>query len=267
MDQTISQVEDENRGMTGNSRAEIVENKFKRFVPTKWRRRYRRYISPIIKDAYYHENSARKEFFRCAFSALAFNGIDGDYAEFGCCGGVTFGLAFRQSRINNYRCKLWAFDSFKGLPPKVMKEDDHPIWIEGTMAIDVEEFVRICSESNIPRSEYFIVPGYFEESLKKTASDNLPQNISLAYVDCDLYSSTRSVLEFLIPRLKHGMIIAFDDYYCWSATQSSGERKACTEYFRDNKKWVLLPFIKYGWGGMSFVVEDKKLNSALGTFF
>jgi hypothetical protein len=260
-------MEDGSRTVIKDSKKEIFENKFKDIVPTKWRRSYRRYVSPIIKDAYYYENGARKEFFRCAFSALAFNGIDGDYAEFGCCGGVTFGLAFNQSRKNNYHCRLLAFDSFRGLPAKVTKEDDHPIWMEGTMAIDVEEFIRICNENNIPRSEYFIVPGYFEESLKETVSDNLPSNISLAYIDCDLYSSARSVLEFLGPRLKHGMIIAFDDYYCWSATQVSGERKACAEYFRNSEKWVLLPFIKYGWGGMSFVVEDKKLNGAIGTFF
>jgi len=253
--------------MIGGNKKEIFENRFKHFVPTKWRRRYRRYISPIIKDAYYYENSARKEFFRCAFSALAFNGIEGDYAEFGCCGGVTFGLAFRLSRKSKYFCKLWAFDSFRGLPAKVTKEDDHPIWIEGTMAIDIEEFIVICNENNIPRSEYTIVPGYFDQSLKETASDNLPQNICLAYIDCDLYSSTRPVLEFLIPRLKHGMIIAFDDYYCWSATQVSGERKACTEYFKDNEKWVLLPFMKYGWGGLSFVVEDRKLNGRVGAVF
>jgi len=260
-------MEDGSRTVIKDSKKEIFENKFKDIVPTKWRRSYRRYVSPIIKDAYYYENGARKEFFRCAFSALAFNGIDGDYAEFGCCGGVTFGLAFNQSRKKNYHCRLWAFDSFRGLPAKVTKEDDHPMWIEGTMAIDTQEFIKICNENHIPRSEFSIVPGYFEQSLKDAASNNLPQNICLAYIDCDLYSSARSVLEFLALRLKHGMIIAFDDYYCWSPTQVSGERKACAEYFRNNEKWVLLPFIKYGWGGMSFVVEDKKLNGAIGTLF
>jgi O-methyltransferase len=244
-----------------------MENRFKRYVPRRLRRTYRRYVSPIVRDSYYRDNTSRKEFFRCAFSALAFNGIDGDYAEFGCCGGVTFGLAFRQSRKSNYFCKLWAFDSFKGLPSKVTEKDDHPMWVEGTMAIDMQEFIKICNENHIPRSDFTIVPGYFEESLKDTASDNLPQNMSLAYIDCDLYSSAKSVLEFLTQRLKHGMIIAFDDYYCWSASQVSGERKACTEYFGDNEKWLLLPFIKYGWGGMSFVVEDKKLNGATGTFY
>src|SRR4030042_3704852 len=118
-------------------------NRFKRYVPRKLRRMYRRYMSPIVRDSYYQDNRSRKEFFRHAFSALAFNGIDGDYAEFGCCGGVTFGLAFRESRKNNYFCKLWAFDSFEGLPGKMTEEDDHPMWIEGAMAIDMQEFTKI----------------------------------------------------------------------------------------------------------------------------
>lgn len=111
------------------------------------------------------------------------------------------------------------------------------------------------------------MPGYFEESLKDTASNNLPQNICLAYIDCDLYSSARSVFEVLGLRLKHGVIIAFDDYYCWFPTQVLGERKTCAEYFRNNENLVLLPFIKYGWGSMSFVVKDKKLNGVIETFY
>jgi hypothetical protein len=45
-----------------------------------------------------------------------------------------------------------------------------------------------------------------------------------------MYSSTRTVLSFLESRLKHGMIVAFDDYFCWSSTQISGERRAFVEF-------------------------------------
>jgi len=67
-----------------------------------------------------------------------------------------------------------------------------------------------------------------------------------------------------MPRLKHGMILAFDDYYCWSKTQVSGERKACSEFFKNHEQWILLPFVQYGWGGMSFVVEHRELDGATG---
>jgi len=113
------------------------------------------------------------------------------------------------------------------------------------------------------------VEGYYEQTLSGQYAKKLPTNICLAYVDCDLYSSAKTVLEFLMPRLKHGMIIAFDDYYCWSATQVSGERKACAEFFRDSEDWVLVPFLQYGGGGggMSFVVENKRLGGTSGSCY
>ena len=246
-----------------------MNNALKKFVPRRIRRIYRKYISPIIRDHHYYEYKARKHFFHRAFAALSFNGIDGDYVEFGCCGGMTFSLAYKYSRMQKLNCKLWAFDSFCGLPPPTLPEDEHPIWVQGTMAIEEEEFMKICRENGIPKSEFIIVPGFYEQTLAKPYAESLPQNICLAYIDCDLYSSTKNVLDFLMPRLKHGMIIAFDDYYCWSANQISGERKACAQLFRNSSDWILLPFVQYGveGGGMSFVVEDKKLEGTTGSYY
>ena len=65
------------------------------------------------------------------------------------------------------------------------------------------------------------------------------------------------MLEFLAPRLKHGMVIAFDDYYCWSALHRYGERQAMLECFGAQDCWELLPCIQFGWHGQSFVVEDR----------
>ena len=135
-----------------------MNNALKRFVPRRMRRIYRKYVSPIVRDQYYYEYTARKKFFRRAFALLSFNGIDGDYLEFGCCGGVTFRLAYKYSRKYKHLCKLWAFDSFCGLPPKTLPEDEHPIWMEGTMAIATDEFKKICRESNLPESDYKLLP-------------------------------------------------------------------------------------------------------------
>jgi len=55
------------------------------------------------------------------------------------------------------------------------------------------------------------------------------------------------------------MIIAFDDYFCISATQLSGERKAMLEVFKNNAEWSLLPYLPFGFAGLSFIVEKKSL--------
>jgi len=68
-----------------------------------------------------------------------------------------------------------------------------------------------------------------------------------------------TVLKFLLPRLKHGMILAFDDYHVYSSRQVSGARRASVEIFSRNPDWRLVPYVQYGWGCMSYIVESKEI--------
>jgi hypothetical protein len=209
-------------------------------------------------DTYVRERLYRQQFFFNAFKALRFNGIVGDYAEFGSWGGKTFALAYQESRRHGHGARLWAFDSFRGFP-EPGAADEHPEWSEGKMAISLEEFHAVCAGNGIPREAYSVVPGFYEETLARMSPGDEPADIALAYVDCDLYSSTRTVLDFLRPRLKHGMIVAFDDWFCWSATQLSGERKAMLELAAADDRWEWAPYVQYGWHGQSFVIESREL--------
>ena len=204
-----------------------------------------------VFDLYTRERLDRQAFFYAAFKALRFNGISGDYAEFGSHGGTTFALAYREARRHGHAAHLWAFDSFAGLP-RPTDEDAHPEWVAGKLATGLEEFTAICDANGIPRDAYTAVPGYYEETLP---SQGDPSDIALAYVDCDLYSSTTAVLDFLEPRLKHGMIVGFDDYYCWSDSQPSGERRALRELTARGSQWNWLPYVQIGWSGASFALE------------
>jgi len=168
-------------------------------------------------------------------------------------------LAYREARRHGHKAKLWAFDSFQGLPPAAEAKDAHPVWVEGTMGTSLDRFHAICAANHIPRDAYVTVPGFYDKTLTVKAPADAPQNIALAYIDCDLYSSTKTVLAFLKPRLKHGMILAFDDYFCWSATQISGERLALLELSAETPQWEFVPYMQYGWHGQAFFVEDKKL--------
>lgn len=210
------------------------------------------------------ERRGRQEFFYNAFRALSFNGIDGDYAEFGCCGGKTFALAYHEATRHKHKAKLWAFDSFEGLPAPKEEKDSHPKWVEKKLSTPLDKFHKLCASQGVPRYAYTVVPGFYDKTLP-AMTDDAPKNIALAYIDCDLYSSTKEVLQFLIPRLKHGMIIAFDDYFCWSATQISGERMAMIEFFSNNSGWELVPYMLFGWHGQSFIAEDKNLTSHVHT--
>jgi O-methyltransferase len=209
----------------------------------------------------YYERSGRWEFMHKAFSALAFNEISGDYLEFGSCGGMTFALAFKASRRANFPCKLWSFDSFTGLPAQVGAEDEHPEWVDRAMSMSLDAFRAKCKWNGIPDNDYVTIPGYYEDTIGRDdrIDLHLPKDVALAYIDCDLYSSTKVVLRFLKDRMKHGMIVALDDYYCYSARTISGERRACLEFLREDDRFHFSPFAQFGWHGMSFIVEDRAL--------
>jgi O-methyltransferase len=208
-------------------------------------------------DWYQDELRALTLFYRRAFQALTYNGIDGDYAEFGCCGARSFTQAWRASRVVSHAAHLWAFDSFEGLPHPSDPRDVHKGWTEGAMAMTEPAFVTTCLSEGMRRDAFTTVPGFYATSLAPDAGGPRPEIICFAYIDCDLYTSTLEALRFIAPRLCHGAVIACDDYFCCSTTHPSGERLALTEVFADHPRWRLLPYMQWGWYGMSFLVEDR----------
>lgn len=196
-------------------------------------------------------------FFRSAFQLLAYNGTAGDYAEFGSMGATTFSLAWHAATVTGHPAHLWAFDSFAGLPEIADPRDVHPQWEQGGMAMSEPEFHATLARRGVPRDRYTTVPGYYADTLATGAPGPRPDRVALAYVDCDLYTSTVAVLRFLLPRIGNGTVVAFDDYYCPGPDGPSGERTAAREVFADHPVWRLVPYRPFGWHGMSFVAERR----------
>lgn len=197
-----------------------------------------------------------RAFFLDAFVALGVNGISGDYVEFGSEGAVSATAAHRLvSRVPVDR-HIWAFDTFAGLPATDEPLDHHPAFTPGFQQGGLDAFHARCAEAGMLRSAYTAIPGLFEDTLAADATE-LPHDIALAYVDCNLYSSTVTVLDFLAPRLKHGMIVAFDDYFCYTADRISGEQMALQEFLARDQRWHFERFKDSAWGGASFVVQHR----------
>ena len=155
---------------------------------------------------------------------------------------------------------LWAFDSFEGLPEAESDRDVHPVWGRGREGVGVGEsgvdaFHEVCAGHGLTREDYTAVEGYFSDTLPPFGDDGGPVDIALAYVDCNMYSSTVTVLEFLAPRLKPGMIVAFDDWWCWSPTHVSGERAALREFLAEHPQWHFERYKDIHRIGLAFVVE------------
>ena len=196
------------------------------------------------------------EFFWDSFVALQVNGITGDYAEFGCHTGGSFQAAYHSIAKITPERHMWAFDSWAALPDDHPR-DAHPGWRAPGVpdAGGVENFHAANERHGVARAQYTTVEGFYKDTLPALGPEGAPTDIALAYVDCDLYSSTVSVLEFLRPRLKQGMIVAFDDYFCWSEAGPSGERVALREFLAENPEWHFSRYRNIHWSGLAFVVE------------
>jgi len=147
--------------------------------------------------------------------------VDGLWLEFGVFSGTTI------NAMSQFAPGLvYGFDSFEGLP-----ED----WREG------KPKGRYSRDGELPqvRENVRLVKGWFDETLPAFLSEH-PGPVSLIHVDCDLYSSTRTVLNLLRDRMVPGTILVFDELFNYPGYERH-EIKAFYEFLKEGPvrcEWV-----------------------------
>ena len=185
--------------------------------------------------------------------------IKGYYFEFGCNEANTFRMAYNTFK-NLFDLKYVAFDSFEGLP-KVEGIDKMEVFHEGKLKFDKNKFVELVKKEGIKDEEFIVVKGFYEESLNQKLIEELsPTKAAVIYIDCDLYTSTVSVLEFIKHFLQPGTIIIFDDWNCFFVYENRGQKKAFSEFLNSNKNFVFEDFISDA-ESKSFIYINNKNES------
>lgn len=147
-------------------------------------------------------------------AALALAPDEGLALEFGVFSGKTL-------RIIAEGREAYGFDSFQGLPEA---------WRSG---FDAGSFTlqqgNDSEELRLPDAgQGHLVVGWFDETLPGFLDEH-PDPVGFLHVDCDLYSSTVTVLEHVGPRLRPGSVVLFDEYFNYPGWQR-GEHLAWQEY-------------------------------------
>lgn len=108
---------------------------------------------------------------------------------------VEFGTGTGSSTrlIASHMDHVYSFDSFLGLP------EDWGGFLKGSFA---------QPPPDVPNAT--LVIGWFADTLP--TFDFAGLDIGLCSIDCDLYSSTRTVLQYVGPHLKAGCYVVFDEY-------------------------------------------------------
>lgn len=163
-------------------------------------------------------------------------GVFGDMVEFGCyCGDTSLLLErilereFKELFVEGKR--LWIYDSFEGLPPRTAEDASvaGDAFSAGELFVTKREVIERFKKAGlkVPR----VRKGFFENLNPET---DLPEKISFAFLDGDLYCSIKTSLRLVAPRITHnengsGVIIVHD----YNNPQLPGVAKAVDEWMRE----------------------------------
>ena len=120
--------------------------------------------------------------------------------------------AYQENKIEQF---FFGFDAFKGLPEENL--DPHTPWKTGDFNLD-----GVINPELINKNGLEIVPGWFSDTLNcKTLEKFGGKKAGLIHIDCDIYTSTLQVLEFIVENelLVDGTLIVYDDWGAWKQAQ------------------------------------------------
>jgi predicted O-methyltransferase YrrM len=165
--------------------------------------------------AYIQANMASAMMTRDRFAllryALGMVKLNGLILEFG----VEKGASLR-TLAEIHQGEVHGFDSFEGLPEDWSGTYEHK-----------GKFSMRGQQPKLPPNAKLHV-GWFDKTLPAFLAAT-PGDAALVHVDCDIYSSAKTVFDLLGPRIKPGTIIVFDEYFNYPAWRHH-EYKAFQEF-------------------------------------
>jgi hypothetical protein len=168
------------------------------------------YIKLNMRDAL-----IRKDAFQVLSLASERVSLDGLYMEFG----VRTGSTINHIASLNPETTIYGFDSFEGLP------EAWTGWTQDKGHFGGEDIPQV--KTNVE-----LVKGWFDDSLPAFLAEH-SGDVALVHIDSDLYSSAKTVLTCLAPRIKASSIIVFNEYFNypnWKEHEFKAFQEFCEEH-------------------------------------
>lgn len=186
--------------------------------------------------------------------------VEGDVLEFGTFNGYTARTLAEMMYAYKHSGSLHLYDSWEGFPAMEGGDADcpevtqHKTWKQGDctpLVPNADVWIQKILSIILP-DRVHSVKGFYDKTFTGEGV-----NASIVHIDCDLYESTKYVLEKLLANdcLAEGAVIMFDDWNNNFASNKYGERRACKEVFAASSGVSLEPWFSYGSSGMAFIVQ------------
>ena len=134
--------------------------------------------------------------------------VPGDIVELGCYKGLTSLEIQKLLATQHSDKKLYLYDSFMGLPPKVM-QDSSPAGMQfkaGELPASKAAVIQLFKKSGLQ------VPHIKKAWFSDLGVHDLPEQIAFAFLDGDFYESILDSLKLVWPKLAPGAVLLVDDY-------------------------------------------------------
>lgn len=159
--------------------------------------------------------------FTSAFEVLDFAlskvTLDGLFLEFGVFSGKS--INHIASNVNPKKI-IYGFDSFNGLPE---------FWRDGFE----EGAFNLKGRLPSVKDNVKLIEGWFDQSLPVFLKNQPAHTVGFLHIDCDLYSSTKTIFDNLSSLIKPNTVIVFDEYFNYPGWEN-GEFLAFQEFIDAN---------------------------------
>jgi|SRR5918994_3691701 hypothetical protein len=90
-------------------------------------------------------------------------------------------------------------------------------------------------QGRLPRvpSNVTLHKGWFNDTIPKWKADH-PGRLAFVHIDCDIYGSTKTILDLLADPIEPGTVIVFDEYFNFPNWENHAHKAFC-EYLAANR--------------------------------
>ena len=255
-----------------------MRNAFKKLI-LPLRKAANRFVNPFVEMGPPKYVASQDSVIYKAGTFAAVNKVQGDYLEFGVFEGGSYIHAYYTLKhcfdevVNRWgftmserdklltssifqKMRFFAFDSFEGLPD-VADSDTCGFFEKGQFNASLDQFNGNLDAAGFPQERSVVVSGWYDKSLTHTVygEHNLTK-AAIVHIDCDLYESTKLVLEFITPLLVDGTVLIFDDWFHFNGHPLRGEQRAFNEWTVKLTNWSFSHFQQEGTWRKSFIANE-----------
>jgi len=130
-------------------------------------------------------------------------------------------------------------------------------FFEGQYACSKEEVEKNLAANGVDLNKVTLIKGFYEDSLTEDLHHRHPfRPASIVLLDCDYYSSTIEAMSWMLPYLRPGTVLLFDDWFSYGENKELGQQKAFAEFFEEHQDLKPVELWDFEHNGKAFILEQ-----------